>query len=77
VGIFLQEIGTFRLLARKPLVPGISASRLALFLQKMLVTLTTAVTLLVFAVSIAISLALMLLLGAVLATLIGWDSIDN
>ncbi len=47
------------------------------FLQKMLITATTAVTLPVFAVLIAISSALMLLIGAVLATLIGWGSVDN
>ncbi len=47
------------------------------FLQKMLITTTTAVTLLVFAVLIAISSALMLLIGAVLTTLIGRGSVDN
>jgi hypothetical protein len=67
----------FCLLARKLLVPGISAPRLALLLQKMLITATTAVTFLVFAVSNAISLALMGLVGAVLATLIGWASVDK
>jgi hypothetical protein len=43
----------------------------------MLMTATTAVTIPVFAVSIAKSLALILLLGAVLAILIGQDSLDN
>jgi hypothetical protein len=43
----------------------------------MLITATTAVTLPVFTVSIAISLALILLLEAVLATLIGQDSVDK
>jgi hypothetical protein len=43
----------------------------------MLITLTTAVILPIFAVSIAISLALVVLLGAVLATLIGWGSVDK
>ncbi len=47
------------------------------FLQKMLITATTAVTLPVFAVLIAISSALMLLIGAVLTTLIGWGSVDK
>jgi hypothetical protein len=51
--------------------------KLHLFLQKMLITMTTAVTLPVFAVSIAISLALMLSIGAVAATLIRWGSVDK
>jgi hypothetical protein len=48
-----------------------------LYLQKMLITATTAVTLPVFAVSIAISSALAISLGAVAATLIGWGSVDK
>jgi hypothetical protein len=74
VGIFLQEIGTFRLLVRRLLVPRISALQIASFLQSMLITATTATTALtlpVFAVLIAISSALALSLGAVLRTLIG------
>ncbi len=63
MGIFHWEIGTFSLLARGLLVPWISAPRLALLLQKMLMTMITAVTLLVFVVSIVISLALLLSLG--------------
>jgi hypothetical protein len=51
--------------------------KLHLFLQKMLITATTAVTLLVFAVSIKILSALVLSLGAVAATLIGWSSVDE
>jgi hypothetical protein len=43
----------------------------------MLITATTAVTLLVFAVSIAISSALVVSLRAVAATLIGWGSVDE
>jgi hypothetical protein len=64
-------------LARKLHVSGISTLKIALFLQKMLITATTTVTLLVFAVSITISLALVLLLGVVLATFIGWESVDK
>ncbi len=41
----------------------------------MLITETTIVTLLVFAVSITISSALVISLGAVLATLIKWGSV--
>jgi hypothetical protein len=48
---------------------GSALRELHFFLQKMLITVTTAVTLLVFAVSNVISSALVLLLGAVLATL--------
>jgi hypothetical protein len=77
VGIFLWEISTFRLLARKLLVPGLSALRIASFLLKILITATTAVTLPVFALSIAISSALVLSLGAVAATLFGWVSTDK
>jgi hypothetical protein len=43
----------------------------------MLITATTAVTLPVFAVLIATSSALIISLGAVLATLIGWGSVDE
>jgi hypothetical protein len=43
----------------------------------MLITMTTAVTLPVFAVSIAISLALVVSLGAASRTLIGWGSVDK
>ncbi len=43
----------------------------------MLITATTAVTLLVFAVSIATSLAFVVSLGAVLAALIGLGSVDE
>jgi hypothetical protein len=57
--------------------PGLAFHELHFFLQKMLITATTAVTLPVFAVSIAISSALMLLLGAVLAALIELESVDN
>jgi hypothetical protein len=49
--------------------------KLHIFLQKMLITETTIVTLLVFAVSITISSALVISLGAVLATLIKWGSV--
>ncbi len=51
--------------------------KLHLFLQTMLITATTAVTLPVFVVSIAISSALTLSLGAVEATFIGWGSVDK
>jgi hypothetical protein len=50
---------------------------LHLFSLKMLITATTAVTLLVFAVLIAISLALVVSLGAVSMTLIGRGSVDE
>jgi hypothetical protein len=43
--------------------PGLVLCKLHFFLQKMLTTMTTAVTLPVFAVSIAISSALVVLLG--------------
>jgi hypothetical protein len=43
----------------------------------MLITATTAVTLLVFAVLVEISLALVVSLGAVLVTLIGRGSVDK
>ncbi len=61
---------------------GVTFLRLALcdlhlFLLKMLITTTTAVTLLVFAVLIVISSALIVSLGAVLATLIRWGSVDK
>jgi hypothetical protein len=60
-GIFLQKIGSFRLLARMPLISVL----------KMLITTTTTVTLPVFAVSFAISSAFVASLRAVLTTLIG------
>jgi hypothetical protein len=61
---------------------GFSFPRLALrnlhpFSLKMLITATTADTLLVFAVSIAISSALVVSLGAVLVTLIGGGLSDE
>ncbi len=61
---------------------GFSFLRLALrnlhlFSLRMLITATTAVTLLVFAASIAISIALVVSLGTVLTTLIGWGSVDK
>ncbi len=43
----------------------------------MLITATTAVTLLVFAVLIAISSALVVSLGGVVATFIGWGLVDK
>jgi hypothetical protein len=52
--------------------PQLALRNLHLFLQEMLTTTTTAVTLLVFAVLIAISSALIVSLGAVSATLIRW-----
>jgi hypothetical protein len=72
VGIFLQKIGTFYLLARRLLIiPGIRAPQIASFLLKMLITVTTAVTLPVIAALITISSALVVSLGAVAAILIG------
>jgi hypothetical protein len=71
MGIFLREIGTFCLLARRLLFHRISAPQLTLLFTKNAHTATTAVTLPVFLVSIAISSALMLLLGDVLTTLVG------
>jgi hypothetical protein len=56
---------------RRLLISAISAPHLHLFLLKMLITATTAVTLPDFAVSIATSSALIISLGAVTATLIG------
>jgi hypothetical protein len=47
------------------------------FLQKMLITVTTAVTLPVFVVSIAISLSLIVSLGAVVGTLMRQGSVDE
>jgi hypothetical protein len=70
-GIFLWKICSFHLLARRLLISEISAPQLASFFLKMLITLTTAVTLPVCAVSITISSAFVVSLGAVLATLIG------
>jgi hypothetical protein len=70
-GISLRNIGILRLLARRLLISAISAPQLASFSLQMLITATTAVTLLVFAVLIATSSALVVSLGAVLATLIG------
>jgi hypothetical protein len=75
--IFLREIATFCLLARKLLIPGLSILQIASFSQKMLITATTVVTLPVFAVLVAISSAFMLSLGAIAATLIGWGSVDK
>jgi hypothetical protein len=69
MGIFIQEIGTFCLLARRLLVPGFSILQIASFFLKMLITMTTAVTLPVFAVLIMISSARVLSLGAVAVTL--------
>jgi hypothetical protein len=57
--------------------PQLALCNLHLFSLKMLITVTTAVTLPVFAVSIAVSSALVVSLGAVLATLIGWGSVDE
>jgi hypothetical protein len=51
--------------------------KLHLFLLKMLITATTAVTLPVFAVLIVISSALVVSLGAVAATLIRRGSVDK
>jgi hypothetical protein len=51
--------------------PRLVLRNLHLFILKMLITATTAVTLPVFAVSIAISSAFVVSLRAVLATLIG------
>jgi hypothetical protein len=53
-GSFLQKIGSFRLLARRRLISLISAPQFASVSTKMLITMTTPVTLPVFAVSIAI-----------------------
>jgi hypothetical protein len=50
---------------------------LHLFSLKMLITVTTKVTLPVFAVLIASSLALVVSVGAVLATLIGQGLVDK
>jgi hypothetical protein len=74
-GIFLRQIGTFCLMARRLLISKISAPRLFFYLLKVLITATTAVTVPVFTVSIVISLALVVSLGAVLATLIGRGSV--
>jgi hypothetical protein len=57
--------------------PRLALRNLHLFPLRMLITTTTAVTLLVFAVSHAISLALVVSLGAVLTTLIGRGSVDK
>jgi hypothetical protein len=57
--------------------PRLALPELHLFLLKMLITMTTAVTLPVSAVSITISSALIVSLGAILATLIGWGSVDK
>jgi hypothetical protein len=59
------------------LFPGIALRDLHFYLQKMLITATTALTLPVFAVSIAISSALLVLLGAVSTTLTGLASVDK
>ncbi len=56
---------------RRLLIPRFSALQIAPFLLKMLITVTTAVTLPVFVVSIAIVSAIVVSLGAVAATLIG------
>ncbi len=56
---------------------GLALRDLHLFLLKMLITTTTTVTSLVFAVVIAISLALIVSLGDVLATIIGRGSVDK
>jgi hypothetical protein len=78
VGIFLQKIGTFYLLARRLLIiPGISAPQIASFLLKMLITVTTAVTLPFIAASITISSALVVSLGAVVAILIGQGLLEE
>jgi hypothetical protein len=69
-GIFLQKIGSFRLLARRPLIPKTSALQFAFFFLKMLITATTVVTFPVSAVSFAISSAFVATLRAVLTTLI-------
>jgi hypothetical protein len=57
--------------------PQLALCNLHLFSLKMLITVTTAVTLPVFAVLIAISSALVVSLGTVLATLIGRGSVDE
>jgi hypothetical protein len=57
--------------------PQLVLRDLHLFLQKMIIVLTIAVTLPVFVVSIVISLALVVSLGAVKVTLIGRGSVDK
>jgi hypothetical protein len=64
-------IGCFRLLARRPLISKISALQFAFFLIKMLITVTTPVTLPVFVVLITISSAFVVSLRSVSTTLIG------
>jgi hypothetical protein len=70
-GIFLRKIGSFRLLARRPLISKISAPQFTSFFL-MLITATTAVTFPIFAVLLAISSAFVVSLRAVLMTLFGW-----
>jgi hypothetical protein len=65
MGIFLQKIGSFHLLARRPLISKTSAPQFASFFLKMLITATIAVTYPVFAVSLAISSAFVVSLRAV------------
>jgi hypothetical protein len=57
--------------------PQLTLRNLHLLSLKMLITVTTAVTLPVFAVLTAISLALVVSLGAVSTTLIGWGLVDE
>jgi hypothetical protein len=57
--------------------PDLAFRKLHLILLKMLISATTTVTLLVFAVSIAILSALVLSLGALAATLIRRGSVDK
>jgi hypothetical protein len=57
--------------------PQLVLCNLHFLVVKMLITMTTAVPLPVFAVLIAISSALVVSLGAVLPTLIGWGSVDE
>ncbi len=58
------------------LSPELVSCKLHSFLQNMLITVTTAFTLPVYALLITISSALMLSLGAVVATLIRWGLVD-
>jgi hypothetical protein len=77
-GIFLREIGTIHLSARRLLIPGFSAPQIASFFPKNAHHRDhTTITLPVFAVLIVISSALILSLGAVAATSIGRGSVDE
>jgi hypothetical protein len=70
-GYFTQEYWHFPPFGEKASHSRTAPLSLHLFLQKNLITVTTAVTLAVFAVSIATSSALAISLGAVSTTLIG------